>query len=98
LSRDPLRGDPPRESTPAPPPLPPPSPPALLPALAAARAPARLLSALCQNALNSNGCRYRRPYTKRPAGRWFSVTLPELRLNISEEAPDPEECVLHAEV
>ena len=37
-----------------------------------ARAPARVLSALPQNALNSNGCRCFRPYTKRPAGRCCS--------------------------
>jgi hypothetical protein len=39
---------------------------------AAARTPPRFVCALCQNALNSNGCKYRRPYTNLPAGRCAS--------------------------
>lgn len=54
---------------PAPAPAPAQAAPSPASALTAARAPARLVSALCQKALNSNGCRYRLPYTKRPAGR-----------------------------
>jgi hypothetical protein len=63
----------------------------LAPAQCAARAPGRLASALCQNALNSKGCRCRLPYTNRPAGRWLSVTLD------ASEAAEPDERVEHAE-
>ena len=35
----------------------------------AAGAPARFVCALFQKALNSNGCKYRLPYTNLPAGR-----------------------------
>ena len=37
--------------------------------------PARLLWALLQNEVNSYGCRYPCPYTKRPTGRCVSTIL-----------------------
>ena len=61
-----------------------------------ARAPALVLSALPQKALNSNGCRCFRPYTKRPAGRccsrvvtaaWYAASLASVPMECVEDAP-----------
>ena len=61
-----------------------------------ARAPALVLSALPQKALNSNGCRCFRPYTKRPAGRccsrvvtaaWYAASLASVPVECVEDAP-----------
>ena len=56
---------------------------------AAARTPPRFVCALCQNALNSNGCKYRRPYTNLPAGRCASSH----RVGAAPPPPPPQRSV-----